>query len=311
MDIDRAIEYVQSRGDVVERSRLAAILFDRPAGPYTLRQMDVRQAPDGGFAVEGPACSTVSATVHALYHCDDLHIRQGTLVQAACLFLLQRRCLDGGWDEVAAVRSASPPPWLAPGRLETRLWLTGCCAHVLMLMGFAPNSTDHSPSRFLTAFQDELGLIGGDLLTTWVALPSLAHDPGPASVEYRQALSACDSHYTGQESPSFTAWMLRCLRDAAVPVDHPLVGRALESLARTQRSDGGWASADENGNGAGATVQVLGAFQGYGLIHSAPPAPAEAPRTARRLEWQPGSLAPFLPPPKVGAEVGSWARFVN
>jgi hypothetical protein len=86
---------------------------------------------------------------------------------------------DGGWDEVEAVRALNPPQWMMPGRIETRVWLTAFCAHVLIRFGYAEAPGTTCPTDFLLAHSDETGRLAGYLRATWIALPMLTFYPGP------------------------------------------------------------------------------------------------------------------------------------
>lgn len=66
MDIEKAIAYVQTRGDAVERARLAAILWDELPSETALRELAALQKPDGGFAYWVPGVSNVCDTAFVL-----------------------------------------------------------------------------------------------------------------------------------------------------------------------------------------------------------------------------------------------------
>jgi len=67
---------------------------------------------------------------------------------------------------------------------------------------------------------------------------------------------------------AYLAWVLRCLQDARLPADHPLVARCLADLERKQRPDGSWEPEEGEGeeHAVNATVAALRALKGYGLI---------------------------------------------
>jgi hypothetical protein len=299
MEIERAIAFIQKHGDAIDRARLAAILFGHPPGPLALRTLAEAQRPDGGFAAEKPSFSTVAATAYVLYRCDDMRYTYGPLVTAACQFLLQRQCLDGGWDEVGALRAYAPPAWQMPGRLESRLWLTGCCSHILQQLGYHQRGRRRGPSQFLLAFQDRAGAIG-DERSTWLALPTLAQDPGPGSRAFAAALEACERAYGPHWTNADLAWMLRCLLDAGVPAGMSLVRRALVDLEARQGRDGGW---DVLGDQASTTLQALRVFKGYGMLRSLPSAMVSPDVVTRTENWR----WPHFPAPAARWTVGAIA----
>jgi hypothetical protein len=67
MHIDRAIAYVQTRGDAVERARLAAIVWDEPPTETALQELAALQRPDGGFAYWVRETSWIALPMLAFY----------------------------------------------------------------------------------------------------------------------------------------------------------------------------------------------------------------------------------------------------
>jgi len=263
MDVEKAIAYVQALGDAVERARLAAILWDEPPPEAALRELAALQKAAGGFAYWIREVSSVCDTAYVLQWFDDLKVYRGPVVDRACRFLLDRQQEDGGWDEVS-----SPPEWMIPGRIETRVWLTAFCAHVLIRFGYAEALGTRCPTDFLLAHCDESGRLAGYLRATWIALPRLAFYPGPDSEPFQQALAVVEANFSPDWEGAYLAWLLRCLQDAGLPAEHPLVARCLADLICKQRPDGSWEP--EGGEGeehaVNATVAALRALKGYGLI---------------------------------------------
>lgn len=268
MDTEKAIAYVQAQGDAVERARLAAILWNELPSDAALRQLAALQRSDGGFAYWVRETSSVCDTAYVLQWFDDLKVHRGAPVDAACQFLLDRQQEDGGWDEVEAVRALNPPEWMMPGRVETRAWLTAYCAHVLIRFGYAEAEGRYCPTDFLLAHCDETGRLVGYLRATWIALPMLAFFPGPDSTPFRQALAVVEGSFSPDWEGAYLAWLLRCLQDAGVSADHPLVARALTDLERKQRPDGSWEPEEGEGeeHAVNATIAALRALKGYGRI---------------------------------------------
>ncbi len=61
------------------------------------------------------------------------------------------------------MRTLNPPEWMMPGRIETRVWLTAYCAHVLIRFGYAEAEGTYCPNDFLLAHCDETGWMAGYL----------------------------------------------------------------------------------------------------------------------------------------------------
>lgn len=199
---------------------------------------------------------------------DDLKVYDGPIVDPAAQFLLAHQQEDGGWDEVEAIRAFNPPEWMTPGRIETRVWLTAYCAHVLIRFGYAEAPGTTCPTDFLLAHCDETGRLAGYLRATWIALPMLAFYPGPHAESFHRAVAVVETNYSPDWEGSYLAWLLRCLQDAGLPANHPLVARALTDLQRKQRSDGSWEPEEGEGeqHAVNATVAALRELKRYELI---------------------------------------------
>ena len=212
--------------------------------------------------------SNVCDTAFVLQWFDDLNVHRGPLVDPACRFLLDRQQEDGGWDEVEPVRALNPPEWMIPGRIDTRVWLTAYCAHVLIRFGHAEAQGTRCPADFLLAHCDEAGRLAGYLRATWIAVPMLAFYPGPDSEPFRRALAVVEASFSPDWAGAYLAWLARCLRDAGVPAGQPPAARCLADLERKQRPDGSWGPEEGEGeeHAVDATVAALRALKTYGRI---------------------------------------------
>jgi len=268
VDVKKAIAYVNARGDVVEKARLAAILWGHPPPEAALEKLAHLQKPDGGFAYWVPQVSNVCDTAYVLERFDDLGVYWGPVVDPACRFLLNRQQADGGWDEVEEVCAFDPPEWMIPGRIETRVWLTAYCAHVLIRFDYAEADGTRCPTDYLLAHCDGSGRMAGYLRATWLALPMLAFYPGPDSEPFHRAMAVVEVNYSTDWRGGYLAWLLRCLHDAGLPADHPLVVRCLVDLDRKQRPDGSWSPDEGEGekHAVNATLWALRALKGYRRI---------------------------------------------
>lgn len=268
MNVDQAITLVMKHGSAIERSRLAAIMWKELASGETLQVLGALQRPDGGFALWLPQTSNLSDTAYVLQWLDDLGLYRGQCAEQACRYLLDRQQSDGGWDESETILKYNPPEWMTPGREATRVWLTAFCAHVLIRFGYAETAGTHCPTDFLLAHSDETGRLAGYARATWMALPMFSFYPGPTSEAFRRAISAVETDYSSGREGAYLAWMLRCLQDAGLPDEHPLVARALSDLEHSQRPDGAWEPEVGEGEGQAirATVDALRALQIYGRL---------------------------------------------
>lgn len=266
MDAEKAILYVRTHGNAIEQARMEAILWGELPRKAALDEVTRLRKADGGFAFWAPEVSNVCDTAYVLQWLDDLNVHHGPLAGPACRFLIHHQKEDGGWDEVDALRNVEVPEWVTPGRVETRVWLTAFCAHVLIGFGYAEAPETTCPADFLTKNSDKKGRLTGYLRASWIALPLFAVYPGPHSSPFKHALAVVEGEYSTEWQGSYLAWLLRCLRDAELPIENTLVARALRDLDEKQRDDGSWEAEDGEEHAVDATVQALRAFKGYDLI---------------------------------------------
>jgi hypothetical protein len=268
MDLQKAISFVESNGNLVEQARLSSVLWGEAPSDEVLKEVAKLQRADGGFAYWCPRVSNVCDTAYVLQWLDDLGSYRGKVADTACWFLLDRQSEDGGWDEVDEVARYPVPAWMKPGRLETRTWLTAFCSHVLIRFGYAEAPGTRCPTDFLLSHSDAEGRIRGYLRATWMSLPMLAFHPGPRSEPYRKAVAVVEESYSEEWTGAYIAWLLRCLKDARVSPDHPLVNRALADLENKQRRDGGWEPEPGEGEELSvyATISALRALRAYQRI---------------------------------------------
>ncbi len=268
MNIDDAIQFVLENGYIIEKARLKAIFFEEPVSNEVIDELSTFQNKDGGFSFWIKDVSNICDTVYILFWFDDLKIYRNRIVETACQFLLDRQKSDGSWDEVKDVVKYNSPEWLIPSKIETKVRLTAYCAHVLICFGYAEAEGTRCPSKFLLKHMNKSGRLTGYLRATWIALPMLAFFPGVNSEPFERALNLINSKFSKNWEGSYIGWLLRCLYDAGLPLNNPLVIRCIDTLESCQRKDGSWEP--EKGEGeehaVNATLLVLRTLKEYRYI---------------------------------------------
>jgi hypothetical protein len=268
VNVEKAIAFVQANGDIIEQARLASVLWGKRPDKSVLQKIAGMQKPDGGFAYWIKDFSTICDPVFVLTWFDDFSIRSGTFVKRAIKFLLTHQKEDGGWDELEKVKETNPPPFLMPGEINTRVWITANCAHWFVRLGYAePPEAKGCPVKFLLAHRESSGRLIGYLRATWDALVLFSYHPGPDSNVFKQTLNIIEKEFSPKKwEGSYLAWLGCCLRDAGLPANHSLVKQCLSELLKKQRLDGSWDSEDGEKYAANATVQALRVIKYYGAI---------------------------------------------
>ncbi|MFX0083531.1 MAG: prenyltransferase/squalene oxidase repeat-containing protein [Candidatus Hodarchaeota archaeon] len=257
MNIPKSLKYVETHGSIIEKARLSAILFNKKPSSEILAKLGALQKPDGGFSFWVKGLSNITDTCYILDWFDDLKVYKGKIVDPACKYLLERQQKDGGWDEISEIVNFNPPEWMLPGKIETRVWLTAYCAHILIRFGYAEAKGTYCPTDFLLANCDPSGRLKGYLRATWMALPMLAFYPGPDLESFNRAVKVVEDNFSPEWKGSYIAWLLHFLKDAGITDDHQLVIKAISELEKKQNDDGSWDPEEEEGEEQRVNATVL------------------------------------------------------
>lgn len=245
--------------DEILNARLRAILENRKPNKQVLNLIENLRKSDGGFAFWEQDVSSITTTLNVVGWLDDFSFREKSIVEKTFKFLLKHQRDDGGWDEIKEVRGLEPPPFMMPGELNTRTWLTACCAHWFIRFGRAePPGTKGCPAEFLMRYTMPSGLIRGYLYASWDALVMFNYHPGLDSQEFRNLMSGIREQFRPAEHDGADlAWLLRCLRDVGLSSRDSLVSKAIVVLENLQEPDGSWLSGEGERYTGMATVDAI------------------------------------------------------
>ncbi|MFX1378302.1 MAG: prenyltransferase/squalene oxidase repeat-containing protein [Promethearchaeota archaeon] len=268
MNIHKSIRFVKIHGNSIEKARLSAILRDEEPSEEVLQKLKLFQNTDGGFSYWVKEMSNITDTCYILEWFDDLKIYKGEIVVPACKYILSHQQKDGGWDEISEISKYTPPKWMIPGRIETRVWLTAYCAHILIRFGYAEAEGTYCPTDFLLANSDSSGRLKGYLRATWLALPMLAFYSGADAESFNKAVKVVEENFSPDWKGAYIAWLIRCLKDARLSSDHKLVLKSLSELEMKQKTDGSWDQEEGEGeeHRVNATICALRAFKEFNVL---------------------------------------------
>lgn len=268
IDLERASAFVEGLEDDILTARLGAILKNRTPSRSILNQIEKMRKSDGGFAFWEQDVSSITTTLNIVGWLDDLSLRGGTIVDKTFDFLLEHQLEDGGWDEIERIRGFEPPPFMVPGEINTRTWLTAGCAHCFIRFGRAePPGSKGCPSEFLMQHVGPSGLVKGYLYASWDALVMFNYHPGPDSEVFRNLLSGVREQFDqGKHDATDLAWLLRCLRDIGLDDTDNLVSRTIIALEGMQEPDGSWVSSEGDEYTGMTSVDVIRVLRDFGKL---------------------------------------------
>ncbi len=263
VDIDAAIGYVVAHGDPVERARLSYLRTGAPPPPHIIERIAAGQAPEGGWpASTDGTVPSVDATCFRLAELDDLGGLQGPAVDRALTWLAGVQRQDGTWQEDDSL-AAEAPAWAMPGDPEATLYLTSLAGFWMTVAEIELHPHLDVPARYgdhlaaaAAAFVAQLqpdGTWPSFLAAGWHAA-GLLHGRQYFYESARVQLVLGDR--LPDMSPADIASMAAALRRVNLGDDW-LLQSARKRLGETQRTDGGWDSAEGPIFDVNTTLTVL------------------------------------------------------
>ena len=269
INLTAAIQYVTEHGTILERARLLYLLMGEPPALESYKKLIDSQRADGGFPsrpkIETP--SAVDSTLTALWQFEELGMMDSDYARRAFDFLRAMQQPDGGLDENPTLPEHDLPPWIVPGELSTRLYLTTYAAY---WFGLVQGPADPAFSRavaFVASHQRADGAIPGYLHNNWLGASAfLLASGGGYAQEAEKILAYLLALPATEWADSQISWALDCLSRAGLPQEHPFIRFALAELIRRQAADGSWASDDGPAFAASATVGAISVLKRMGLL---------------------------------------------
>jgi len=265
LDIAQSIHFIEENGSDIEKSRLRHILYDVVPNPEILQPFFDLQNEDGGFPanwIRGHP-STTNETLNALWWMEELGLLNSSSAEKAINYIIKTQKQDGGWDEDLRLSQEEIPPWIVPGSLQTRHYLSAYSAFWLAVKGL------HSDPAFLMALDyldtqfHEKTLFKGYLHTIWIA-SSLFLMAGEPHIQVAFiGLQILMRKPSSEWEDSQLAWALDCFGKARLPRKHPFVQMGITELNQRQAPDGSWSSEDGQAFVVNGTIAALKAFKHY------------------------------------------------
>ncbi|WP_030436456.1 prenyltransferase/squalene oxidase repeat-containing protein [Actinoplanes subtropicus] len=263
VDIDAAIGYVVAHGDPVERARLSYLRTGQPPAPEIVERIASGQTAAGGWpASTDGVIPSVDATCFRLNELDDLGGLHGPVVDRALGWLASVQLPDGTWQENEAL-AAEAPAWAMPGDPEATLYLTALAGFWFTVAEVEQHPHLDLPARHAPTLAAAAGFVNSQLRPdgTWPSFLATGwHAAGLLHAQQYFYESARVQLVLGDRlhdmSPADVASMAAALRRVHLGDDW-LLQAARKRLSATQRTDGGWDSAEGPIFDVNTTLTVL------------------------------------------------------
>lgn len=270
MDITKSIGFIEERGTALEKARMRHILYGQKPETEVVQSFTGLQNEDGGFPydlVQGNL-SAVDNTLVALWWMDELGLLKSSTADKVVGYLLGMQRDDGGWDEDPSIAQYDLPPWINPGDLRTRTYLSAYAAYWLAIRGSATHPAFKKTLEFLLKNRDETGKFFGFLHTTWIATSAFLMVRPQYSKVVERGLQVLLNRPLTEWEASQIAWALDCLNRAGLQENHPFTQKCLTELLNQQMPDGSWSSEDGEAFAVDATIGALKVLKLYGLLQA-------------------------------------------
>ncbi|RZU51873.1 hypothetical protein EV385_3709 [Krasilnikovia cinnamomea] len=250
VDIDAAIGYVVAHGDPVERARLSFLRTGAVPGEEVVERITAGQTPEGGWPATGDGpLPSVDATCFRLGELDDLGGLRTPAAERALAWLVGVQHPDGTWQEDEAL-AAEAPAWAAPGDPEATLYQTSVAGFWLTVAAVEAYPRDQWPARYASALRAAAAYVVAHVRPdgTWPSFLAagwhgavLLHEQQHFYESARMQLVLAE-RLDGM-APADLASMAAAVRRVNLGDDW-LLRAAYKRLGETQRTDGGWDSAE-------------------------------------------------------------------
>ncbi len=255
--------YVVAHGDAVERARLSYLRTGQRPDQQVIDRIVAGQTEAGGWSASSDVTiGSIDATCFRLNELDDLGGLRGEPVDRALAWLAGGQRQDGTWQEAAEL-AAEAPAWALPGDPEATLYLTALAGFWMTLAELEAHPHLDVPARHGPTLAAAAGWVVQQIRPdgTWPSFLAAGwHAAGLLHGQQFFYESARVQLVLGDRlpdmSPADLASMAAALRRVNLGDDW-LLQSARKRLGETQRTDGGWDSAEGPNFDVNTTLTVL------------------------------------------------------
>ena len=265
VDIDAAIGYVVAHGDPIERARLSYLRTLQQPPKELVERIAAGQTEAGGWPASGDGkVPSVDATCFRLNELADLGGLSTEPAVRALAWLVEVQRDDSTWEEDESLATEAPA-WAMPGDPEATLYLTSVAGFWLTVAD--AEAPAEGPSRYVEATAAAAAFVVGQLRPdgSWPSFLAAGWHAAGLLHGQQHFYEATRIQLVLEDrlpdmSPADVAAMAATLRRLDIGEDRLLRG-ARARLGESQRTDGGWDSAEGPIFDVNTTLTALRAFR--------------------------------------------------
>jgi hypothetical protein len=258
-----AIRFIEENGNPIDKAYLAYLLSGQPISNKIISEFFSSQNQDGSWSPFWASdYSSLDATCFHLSQAYQLGISMSDpKTIKAFAFIADHQNDDGFWEEEQYV-TEKVPPWLKPGELSAKLYLTANCGYWLAITA-TYNSLVQRAAKFLASNLAKSGKLSSFKQAEWLSA-GIWYQIGMMK-EANQAIKHLEIILDDFSANNLT-WMISALRIAKVPANYMIIAEAADKLILKQKSTGQWPSDDGPGYDVHTTLEALYALKQCGRM---------------------------------------------
>jgi hypothetical protein len=243
-DLDRAIAFVQERGDRLDRLRLQHARGEAVNRAKAEEVLASYPFADGSWAYnsaeERPSrIGSLGGTIHCLRGVREFGLNRGPQMSRTGAYLASIQSPDGSFYETEAKLAHSPQGWLQQDTLVDRFYFTGAVPMRLLSLGYGEHPVVQPAIKWLRGYWDDWRLVTGTWYNLWALLCLYPARIGLSDAQYQRGHAEALAWLPHLGAQPLT-WLLDSLHAAGYPRDEPLVVQGMARLQALQDQDGAW-----------------------------------------------------------------------
>ncbi|BFH60460.1 MULTISPECIES: prenyltransferase/squalene oxidase repeat-containing protein [Paenibacillus] len=260
MSLSKSIEYVkQNSTDPFDIVRLKNILDRKIPDDEELVGLIKSQRQDGSWSpFWAKDSSSLDATCYRLAMLEQAGIKTHPVIERAIEFIT-KQMNEMGYFEENNIPIDMCPPWVMPGDIKARLYLTANCG---FWINHYSSNIDNRIITYLREHIDINGNINSYLHTNWL-IGGLFYSLG--LFKEAEAIFQCLCEQFPKLSSDNLAWLINTLIVSGVNNEEEIIKKSITRLIELRNNDGSWSSDDGSLKDIHTTIESIRALSCVGI----------------------------------------------